>query len=145
MTIVGGSDGSEYVVFSDGYHGIRVDIRVGTFRAGPVHLRYELQGVRDVEAKVLTLRQFLALCRLGRFCRNLHPPERLAPRWASALRVHDAIAKGISQREIGAVLYGQNSTTLSRESGSEFIRLRVQRLVRIGRYMVSGGYLTLLG
>jgi hypothetical protein len=33
---------------------------------------------------------------------------------------------------------------VGRESGSDFLRLRVQRLVRVGRYMVSGGYKMLL-
>jgi hypothetical protein len=134
----------EHVVFSDGYRRIRIDVTCGTLSEDPVHLRYRLSGLAGAEAKVLTLRRLLALCRLGRFARNLHAPEHLAPRWLAALRVHDAVRHGASQREIGGILYGQKSSTLSHDSGSDFLRLRVQRLVRIGRYMVSGGYLTLL-
>ena len=139
------TDGGEHVVLSDGYRRIRIDVEHGTLCEGPVHLSYEILGITGVEAKVLTLRRLLALCRLGRFARNLHPPESLAPRWVAALRVQDAMHEGTSQREIAAVLYGEQSLSVSREHGSDFLRLRVQRLVRAGRYMMSGGYRALLG
>ena len=139
------TDGGEHVVLSDGYRRIRIDVGRGTLCDGPVHLRFELQGFAGSEAQILTLRRLLALCRLGRFARNLHSPERLAPRWVTALRVQDAVREGGSQREIAAVLYGEQSLSVSREHGSDFLRLRVQRLVRAGRYMMSGGYRTLLG
>lgn len=143
-TIIAEPEGAEHVVLSDGYRRIRIDVTYGTLREGPVHLRYELCGLARVEAKILTLRRLLALCRLGRFARNLHPPDHLAPRWVAALRVHDAVEQGASQREIATILYGEKSTVLGRDSGSDFLRLRVQRLVKTGRYMVSGGYRTLL-
>ncbi len=143
-TIVVSRDGSEQLVLSDGYRRIRVDVRCGSLQEGPVRLSYELQGLAGTEFKLLTLRRFIALCRLGRFARNLHPPERLAPRWVAALRVYDAILEGTTQRVITAVLYGNKSIAVSQESGSDFLRLRVQRLVRHGRNMVSGGYLELL-
>ena len=143
-TLAVGPDKAEHLVLSDGYRRIRIDVSDGTLRAGPVHLRYDLQGFVGVDARILTLRRLLALHRLGRFARSLHPPEHLAPRWLSALRAVDAIAAGTSQREIAAILYGQKSAVVSNESGSEFLRLRVQRLVRIGRHLVSGGYLALL-
>jgi len=144
-TIVVHPEGGERVVLSDGYCRVRIDVICGTLREGPVSLRYELRGLAGVEAKILTLRRLLALCRFGRFAHNLHPQERLAPRWVAALRVHDGVGQGASQREIAAVLYGEKSAVLGRNNGSDFLRLRVQRLVKTGRYMVSGGYLTLLG
>lgn len=131
-------------MLSDGYRHIRLDVTCGTLRAGPVRFSYDLHGLVGVEAKILTLRRLVALHRLGRFARNLHPQEHLAPRWLTALRVHDAVAARASQREIAAVIYGQKSAVLGRDSGSDFLRLRVQRLVRIGRCLVSGGYLALL-
>ena len=137
--------GGEHVVFSDGYRRIRIDVARGTLREGPVHLRYALEGLAGIDAKILTLRRLLALCRVGRFVRNLHPPERLAPRWVTALRAYDAVCEGTSYREIAVILYGGRSARLGRESGSDFLRLRVQRLVRAGNYMMSGGYLRLLG
>jgi hypothetical protein len=143
-TIAAGLEGREHIALSDGYRRIRIDVMRGTLRDGPVYLRYQLGGLAGTEAKILTLRRLLAFCRLGRFARELHPPDRRAPRWMAALRVHDAIRRGVSQREIATVLYGEQSAALGRESGSDFLRLRVQRLVRVGRQMVSGGYLTLL-
>jgi hypothetical protein len=143
-TIITHTSGHEYVAFSDGYHRIRLDVIRGTMRDGPVHLRYKLEGLAELEVKILTLRRLLALYRLGRFARNLHPLDRFAPRWVAALRAHDAVGQGASQREIAAVLYGEKSTVLGCEHGSDFLRLRVQRLIRMGRHMVAGGYLTLL-
>jgi hypothetical protein len=138
------TDRGEHIVPSDGCRRIRIDVGRGTLCEGPVHLRYEIQGLANIENKILTLRRLRALHRLGRFARNLHPPERLAPRWIATLRAHDAVEEGNSHREIAVVLYGEKSMALGQESGSDFLRLRVQRLVRVGRYMVSGGYRTLL-
>jgi hypothetical protein len=143
-TVVVQAAGGEHLVLSDGYRRIRIDVVRGTLREGPVHLRYELQGLVGIDSKILTLRRLLALCRHGRFARNLHPPERLAPRWVAALRVYDAVREGASQRQVAAIMYGEKSTTVGEESGSDFLRLRIQRLVRVGRYMAAGGYRTLL-
>jgi hypothetical protein len=144
MTIVAHPGGHEYVALSDGHRRIRLDVIRGTLRDGPVHLRYKLAGLTELEAKILTLRRLLALYGLGRFARYLHPSDRFAPRWVAALRAYDAVGQGASQRDIAMTLYGDRSTALGRENGSDFLRLRVQRLVRMGRYMVAGGYLTLL-
>ena len=118
-TLAVGREETEHLVLSDGYRRIRLDVSEGTLRAGPVHLRYCLQGFVDVDTQILTLRRLLALNRLGRFARNLHPREHLAPRWLYAMRVHDATAVGASQREIAAVIYGQKSAMLGRDNGSD--------------------------
>jgi hypothetical protein len=143
-TIVARPDRGECVVLSDGYRHIRIDVLSGTLQEGPVCLFYDLHGFVGVEAKILTLRRFLALCRLGRFASNLHPRNRFAPRWLAALRVYDAVWQGVSQRDIASTLFGEKLIATSRDSGSDFLRLRVQRLVRVGRKMVAGGYLSLL-
>ena len=143
-TVVARPDGGECVVLSDGYRHIRIDVVSGTLRGGPVRLFYNLQGFARVEEKILTLRRFLALCRLGRFARDLHPREHQAPRWLAALRALDAANQGASQREISSILFGEKLIGSARDSGSDFLRLRVQRLVRSGKKMVAGGYLSLL-
>ena len=67
--------------------------------------------------------------------------ERIAVlRRFATLRVHDAVCEGASYREIAVILYGGRSARLGRESGSDFLRLRVQRLARAGNHMMSGGY-----
>jgi hypothetical protein len=138
------TDRGEHVVISDGYRRIRIDAERETLCQGPVHLKYKLQGVDGIEGKILTLRRLVALSRLGRFARHLHPPERLAPRWVAALRVYDAAQDGAGYREIAIALYGEASVELNWRGGSDFLRLRIQRLLRSGRQMVTGGYRSLL-
>jgi hypothetical protein len=144
-TIVRAPDGCEHVALSDGYRRIRIDVAHGTLLAGAVHLDYLLNGLAGVDAKLLTLRRLMALARLGRLARGLYPIERLAPRWVAALRTHDALSAGASQRDVARVLFGIGAGGSDWRHGSDFFRLRVQRLARIGRRMVQGGYRTLLG
>ena len=143
-TIVAGRDGRERVVISDGYRRIRIDVVHGSLGAGPVLLRYRLHGFADLEARILTLRRLVALNRHGRFARSLHPREHLARRWIPMLRAHDAICAGATQREIADVLFGTKLARDAWRGPSDFLRLRVQRLIRAARHMVSGGYRTLL-
>lgn len=121
-----------------------MDIASGTLCDGPVRLRYRLQGLQRIDPKILTLRRLIALCRLGRFSNQLHPPERLAPRWIAALRVHDARCAGATQREIALGLYGDVAVRRDWGKGSDILRLRVQRLTRVARRLAEGGYRTLL-
>lgn len=143
-TVVLAPDGTEHVVLSDGYRRIRIDVARGTVCQGPVRLDYMLKGFNGIEAKILTLRRLIGLYRLGHFIRHLHPPERRAPRWIAALRAHDAARDGASQRDIAIALYGSKLVGSNWGRGSDFLRLRVQRLVRTGHHMAQGGYRTLL-
>jgi hypothetical protein len=143
-TVLVMADRRELVVLSDGYRRIRLDVVEGTLLAGPVQLRFSLEAFRGLGPKILTLQRLAALRRLGRFAAGLHPPERLASRWIAALRVHDAICAGASQRDIAFCLFGAMASGSDWRAGSECLRLRVQRLGRVGRRMVSGGYRLLL-
>ena len=137
-------DGAETAAISDGYRRIRMDVEHGTLRQGPVNLTSTIDGLIGVDAKILTLRRLAALCRLGGFSRGLYPKERLAPRWILALRAHDAIRGGASQRELAMTLLGVTDIDAGWSRGANFHRLRVQRLLRNARSMVQGGYRTLL-
>lgn len=143
-TVVVSPGGPEHIALSDGYRRIRIDVVSGTVRQGPVRLRYRLDGFHGIDARILTLRRLVSLTRLGRFVRHLHPPERQAPRWVAALRAHDAMLDGASQRSIAIALYGPTMTIANWGQGSDVLRLRVQRLLRVGRHMVQGGYRALL-
>jgi hypothetical protein len=143
-TVVIAPDGREHLVLSDGYRRIRLDVEVGSVCHGPVHFRYRLEGLHRLDARILTLRRLIAFCRCGRFLRSLHPPERQAARWIAALRVHDGIRGGASHQAIARALYGSKMTDEAWGRGSSFLRLRVQRLARIGRHMARGGYRGLL-
>lgn len=138
------ADGGERLVLSDGYRRIRIDVAQGTLLSGPVRLRYALEGFCGLDPKIATLQRFMALQNLGRFKGALHPRERFAPRWIAALRVSDALYAGASQRDIADSLFAGMAHGSDWRDGSDFLRLRVQRLVRAGRQMVSGGYRMLL-
>ena len=122
---------------------IRFDVRSGTLAEGPVRLRYALEGLSRLEPQLLTLRRLAALWRLGRMPAELFPSEPRAARWILALRTIDALADGASQREIAEVLFGRDALADWR-GDSDYLRMRVQRLVRSGRELAEHGYLRLL-
>ena len=143
-TVVITPEGREHLALSDGYRRIRIDVEAGSVCHGPVRFRYRLEGLHGLDARILTLRRLVALSRWGRFVRHLHPPERQAARWIAALRVHDGIRDGASHQGIARALYGSKITDETWGRGSDFLRLRIQRLARISRHMVGGGYRGLL-
>ena len=142
-TTVVATSGVEHLSISDGLKRIRLDVVAGTLLEGPVRLHYQLAGFEAAETQVLTLRQLLAVDRLGRFSRNLHPRETKAERWVMMLRAHDLSVIGASQREIAGALLGPDAVADWR-TRSDFLRLRIQRLLRDASAMISGGYLDLL-
>lgn len=142
LSVVLRCDGGEHILFSDALRHLQLAVTLGTVLDGPVCLRYALSGFRGVEAKVLTLRRFCHLCRFGRFPKSLYPPERRAPRWTMLLRAWDGMQAGASQREIAAVLFGEN--TVRRDWAAGFLRTRVQRLIRGAEKLIGGGYRQLL-
>jgi hypothetical protein len=60
------------------------------------------------------------------------------------LQAYDGLAAGASQREIAVVLFGETRVREEWKGRSDFLRLRVQRLINVGRDMVDGGYKRLL-
>lgn len=136
--------GVERVLVGDEKGEVRLDIRTGTILNGPVRLRYDLAGARGVEAKLLTLCRLMALIRLGRIPRRLLPPSRRTGRWAMALQALDARRAGASHREIAVALFGEEVVVQDWDGRSTYLRSRVQRLLRLGKALVQGGYRRLL-
>ena len=143
-TVLRQADGHELLLLSNGEHRLQIDVTAGSLFDGPVCLHYELSGFRHIEAKTLTLRRLLLLCRLGRFPRGLFPPERRAHRWPMALQAYDGIQAGASHREIAAALFGEKVVKEDWCGRSDYLRLRVQRLVRTADQLVNGGYRELM-
>lgn len=143
-TVLRSPDGHEHLLLSDGVHHLQIEVTAGSLLDGPVRFRYELSGFKHIEAKTLTLRRFMLLRQLGRFPRGLYPPERRARRWAMALQVYDAVQAGASHREIAAALFGEKAVREDWCGRSDYLRLRVQRLVRMADKLVNGGYRDLL-
>ena len=145
VTLLRHTDGHESLSFSDGVHHLQLEIVEGSVTAGPVRLHYRLSGFRFVEAQALTVRRLAQLRRLGRFPRNLFPPEPRAHRWVMALRAYDGMADGASHRDIATVLFGKQTVHDDWSGRSGYLRLRIQRLIRGAEKMVCGGYRELLG
>ncbi len=143
-TVLRHADGQESLLLSDGAHHLQLEVIAGSLLAGPVCLRYEVSGFQHVEAKTLTLRRLLLLRRLGRFPLGLFPPEPRARRWAMALQAYDGMMAGASHRDIAAVLFGEKAVRDDWCGRSEYLRLRVQRLLQVANALVKGGYRDLL-
>lgn len=136
--------GHELLLLSDGAHHLQLEIMEGSLLVGPVRLHYALSGFREIEVKTLTLRRLVQLRRLGRFPRLLFPPEPRAIRWAAALQAYDGMMTGACHREIAEVLFGKKTVCEDWSGRSDYLRLRVQRLLHVARRMVGGGYRDLL-
>ena len=144
ITVVTLTNDGERVVLSNGSHRISLTIVEGSALSGPAHARFRLDYRDGIDAQMLTLRRLLAILETGRFSKHLFKRERMAPRWVDALRAHDAAQAGASQREIAAVVFASLSEANGWRGDSDFLRLRVQRLLRSGRALVAGGYRSLL-
>lgn len=100
------AEGGEHAVLSDGWHHIRLDVEAGTLSAGPVILRYGLEGSMSARPKLLPLRRLVDFSLHRRFARALYPVDPRVARWLMTLQVLDGLAARASQREIGEALYG---------------------------------------
>ena len=137
--------GCEHAVLSDGWHHIRLDIEEGRLAGqDAVLLHYRLRGLASAETRLLPLRRLLDLCRHRRFARSLFPRDPRIDRGIELLRVHDALGEGASQREIGAMLFGEERAAREWNGASDSLRSRVRRLVREARDMARGGYRQLM-
>lgn len=134
----------EQVILSDGLRRIGLIVAGGSLLAGPVPVRFVLDYDAGLARRVVTLRRLTALLDTGRFPKSLFPREPRAGRWLMALRAFDADADGASQREIAEVLFGPLFRATRWKADGEFLRLRVNRLLRLGRRMTATGYRALL-
>jgi hypothetical protein len=134
----------EYTAISDGYRRIRIDVVAGSLLEGPVLLRHHLQGIDHVDQKLLSLRRLIALHRHGHFVSSLFPFSPQTKRIVMALRAYDALQAGASQRDIAIALFGKNAVDDDWIAGSDYLRLRVRRLVTLARRMAASEWPQLL-
>lgn len=135
-SMVGGDEVEQWLL-SDGLRSLRVDLLGGTLGAGPVPLRFFVDGLVSGEPVLLALRRLSVVARTGRFGGSLFAREPRADRWVLALRVCDALRAGAGQREIAGVLFDVSSARW-RVAAPSF-RLRVQRLVGLARRSLIAG------
>ncbi|SDF10380.1 DUF2285 domain-containing protein [Rhodospira trueperi] len=137
-------DGRLHLLILDGPRRLQIEVVVTRLFRDPVRLLIPVWPPLEDEPRVLALRRFLHLRAAGALPDQLYRPERRGLRWADMLRAHDARLAGASHREIAAALFGQERVRDDWAGSSDYLRLRVQRLVRAGDRMVGGGYRDLL-
>jgi hypothetical protein len=138
-------------------------------RAGEQHILFaedgrffqlEVQGLRTIEtarltieivlsprlvaARVQALKRFADMVTHRRLRPSLYRPERRASRWMMALQAFDAMQAGASHRQIAGALFGETVVREDWSGRSDYLRLRVQRLLRFADKLVNGGYRDLL-
>jgi hypothetical protein len=145
VLVVRTEDGGQHVVVSDGPRRLRFAVVEGDVLAGPVRCRALLPprsiGVGSLDG----LRLLVALRDTGRLPPIAGRTPSKAGRWLQALRAHDARRQGASQRDIATLLFGEARVREDWNGGSDYMRMRVQRLVRAAEGLVSGGYRQLCG
>jgi hypothetical protein len=142
--VLRGRDPLEHVLLSDGLHRLRLDVRGGTVTRGPVSLRFFFEGLRTINAPLLTLQRLVAVNRRGVMPLRLFSAERRAGRWIAALRADDMRRCGGSQRDIAEALFGSSRVQEDWTAGSDYLRSQVRRLLGFGARMRDGGWRDLL-
>ncbi|WP_081916490.1 DUF2285 domain-containing protein [Caulobacter sp. UNC358MFTsu5.1] len=145
ILVVRTSDGGQHVVVSDGPRRLRFAVAEGDVLAGPVRCRYLLPPHSVGVGSLASLRLLVALRDTGRLpsTGGRSPPK--AKRWAQILQAHDARAHGASQRDIAMLLFGAGRVRDDWAGRSDYMRMRVQRLLRAAEGLVAGGYRALCG
>ena len=145
LTVVTDPRGWDHAVLSDGRHHIRLDLAQGRLAGETlVHLHYRLHGLGNAEIGLLPLRRLLHFQRHHRFAHSLYPPDPWIERGIQLLRTYDGLAAGATQREIGAVLFGEARIAEDWNDRSDSLRSRIRRLAREARALALGGYRDLI-
>jgi len=134
----------EHVTVATDGAAISLRVRSGTLLDGPVRLAYALVGLSRLDAQLQTLRNLLGLVGHDRLSPRRISTNHTVTRWVAQLRALDALETGASARDIANLLFGERRTMRDWRDASDYLRLRIQRLVRGARAMRDGGYLSLL-
>jgi len=143
-TIARADCGQEYLVLSDGWRRLRLDVVEGSLcESACVRLDYRLSGFLDLEPRLRTLHRLAALRRTGHFEPRLHPAASGLLRRLEALQVADGLGAGGSYREIAVALFGEARVRADWRTCSDYLLSRVRRRAAEARRMLSGGYRSL--
>ena len=143
--VVRTADGDQHVLVSDGARRLHLAVVQGDVLAGPSVFRFHLPALALGVGSLESLRRLVALRDTGRLEPGGAPTPAKAPRWLQILRVHDARREGASHRDIAMSLFGEARVREDWGPGSDYMRMRVQRLVRAAEQAVAGGYWALFG
>lgn len=145
VIVVRTQDGHQHVMVSDGARRLRFAVADGDVLAGPVRCRFHLPAYSVGVASMDGLRSLIALRDTGRLSSVGRGSRSKATRWVQMLRAHDARRAGASQRDIAMLLFGEARVHEDWSGRSDYMRMRVQRLLRAAEDLVAGGYRALCG
>jgi len=145
VMVVRTSDNEQYVMISDGPRRLRLAIVRGDGLSGPVACRFPLPSRAMGATSLDGLRRLLALRDTGRLPSAGSRPPAKAARWVEILRAYDARRAGASQRQIATLLFGEARVRTDWGGGSDYMRMRIQRLVRAAEDLVAGGFRAVCG
>ncbi len=143
--VVRTGDGAQHVLIADGAARLRFAVVQGDVLAGPAACRFHLPAHSVGAGSLDSLRLLIALRDTGRLPATAHRPPAKAARWLQILQVHDGRRAGASHREIAQALFGADRVQTDWNGRSDYMRMRVQRLVRAAEAVVRGGYRSLCG
>lgn len=137
-------DGDQQLLVCDGPRRLRLAVVEGDILSGPVSCRLALPGPGGGPAALAGFRALVALRDTGRLPAAGRAPSRVG-RWLESLRALDARRAGASQREIAVLLFGEDRVAEDWAGRSDYMRMRIQRLLRTAERLAAGGYRGLLG
>jgi len=143
--VVRTADGDQHVLISDGVRRLRLAVVQGDVLSGPAAFRFHLPALARGVGSLEGVRRLVALRDTGRLEPGGAPAPAKAPRWLQILRAHDARRDGASHRDIAVSLFGEARVREDWRPGSDYMRMRIQRLVRAAEQAVAGGYRALFG
>ena len=136
-------DGHEELLLRDRSRPIRASIVGGTLLDGPVHLIYRLPMLDRFRRQDHGLRCLAGVIGNGRIPSGPFPSLPRDRRRADIVRALDAMALDLRPRTVAVRLFGE-ARVAEDWSNSNYMKLRVKRLMRQARRLAAGAYLELL-
>lgn len=145
VLVVRRETGDQHVLVADQGRRLRFAVTEGDVLQGPSACFASLSPQRGGAASLEGLRQLILLQASGRLPKGCGAPPSRSPKWLSALQAFDARQGGASQREIAGLLFGRRRVDDDWNGPSDYMRMRVHRLLRAAEGLVCGGYRRLFG
>jgi hypothetical protein len=134
----------EELLIGRGRKTVRLSLHAGTLIGGPVRLDYRLEGRRHLERRLLALRRWEAMVRLGHVPHSLAAPAANANRNMLVLRTMNALARSGRTRDVAIALFGEAHVARDWGHESDYLRMKTRRLISKARQLAAGGYLALV-
>lgn len=142
-TIFKDDDGEE-ILIGRGRTAVRLSLQAGTLLGGPVRLAYRLDGRHHLSQRLLALRRWDAMMRLGRVPSALATPAANANRNMLVLRTLNALARFSRTRDVAVSLFGEARVARDWAHESDYLRMQTRRLIDKACHLAAGGYRALV-